>query len=172
MRKQNELSPESAKIRECILQWIDRFSTHFNSPQDEEQIEIFLNALSKYSVYQIETACDRVMKECEFMPRIATISMRIPQERFPAHALPYKLNNRPILDEIRDVAVNISEMVVGRKYASLDSIDDCLLIAKVMSTATRLRYEQMGVDWSGWYDPKQADEWIEKQIKKSKHLTT
>ena len=58
------------QLKECVLSWIDRLSTHFNQPQDEEQIKIFLHAFRVNTVWQVNKAFERCLNECQFMPKL------------------------------------------------------------------------------------------------------
>ncbi len=67
------------QLRECVLGWIEKLSTHFNQPQDEEQIKIFLHALRDCSVQQVNRAFERCLNECEFMPKLSQVHDRMPE---------------------------------------------------------------------------------------------
>lgn len=68
------------QLKECVLSWIDRLSTHFNQPQDEEQIKIFLHALRVNTVWQVNKAFERCLNECQFMPKLADVHQRMPEQ--------------------------------------------------------------------------------------------
>src|SRR5882757_1432775 len=75
---------QNRPLRESVLRWMDKLGTHFNQPQDEEQINIFLHALRNCTAYQVDHAFERCMNECEFMPKLADVHKRMSDQRYPA----------------------------------------------------------------------------------------
>lgn len=154
--EQRQLSKESAtklKVLECV----DRLSTHFNAPQEEDQINIFVHALRDCTPYQIEESFDRCLNECQFMPKLADVHQRMPEQRYPAeNPGRFVVHEPPILDVIRPIAEEICKGMTGREYRELDTIKDAKRIEEVFAEANRERYRRMGIDPDKWRGRKAA----------------
>jgi hypothetical protein len=70
--------PRDSALKLKIIEWIEKLSLHFNSPQDEEQIGIFTRALERNTFRQIDAAFERCLNECMFMPKLADVHQRMP----------------------------------------------------------------------------------------------
>jgi hypothetical protein len=139
---QKKQSQESLLNRK-IVEWIDKLSTHFASPQDEEQINIFLHALRMCTIYQVEQAFTRCLNECTFMPRLADVHQRMPEQRYPPSNPGLFTQSRPILEELRPLAREVCKEVTGRDYDTLDGRDDERLIHDIFAEAQRRRLREM-----------------------------
>jgi hypothetical protein len=136
-----------------IVEWIDRLSTHFNAPQEDEQIKIFLHALRNNTTYQLDIAFDRCLNECQFMPKLSEVHQRIPGERQPrGNSGGFVLNGPPTLDLIRPIVEEICKDVTGREYSSLNALvpGDARLIHDLFFQAGRIRYTRMGINTKKW----------------------
>ena len=76
------MPPSNDSNRDLILGWLSRLSKHFGVELDEGQLEIFLHALRANSKHQINTAFGRCLNECNFMPKLAELHQRMPDEAF------------------------------------------------------------------------------------------
>lgn len=131
-----------------MLAWLEKLTSHFGASQDEEQIEIFLHALRNSTIYQVDIAFDRCLNECQFMPKLADIHAKMPEQRYaPENPAGFVLNGPPVLDLVREVAREICP-----EYNSLDATnpEQRKKIYDVCFAANRLRYERMGIDCSRW----------------------
>lgn len=137
---------KDSELKLLILEWIDKLSTHFKSPQDEGEIKIFLHALQNCTTYQVEQAFERCLNECTFMPKLAEVHKRMPEQRYPAENPGRFVQQEPILDVIRPIAREICVRLTGREYDDLDTIRDRQLIHDVFAEANRERYRRMGID--------------------------
>lgn len=147
--KHGKPSNESSTVRK-ILEWVGRLSTHFSSPQDEEQIRIFVKNLEKCSIYQIETGFERCLNECEFMPRLKQFHERMPEEREKPGVVTYKLVGIPFPELIRPFAQEVSVSLTGIEFEKIDPVERCRLRSDVVATANRLRQWRNGVDTRPW----------------------
>jgi hypothetical protein len=132
-----------------ILEWIDRLSTHFNSPQDEEQIKIFLHALRNNTVYQVHLGFERCLNECQFMPKLADVHARMPEQRYATENPGRFFQKKPLLDIIRPIAEEICMEVCGCEYLDLQ---DAKQIEFLFKEANTIRYLRMGVGGK-WLKP-------------------
>jgi hypothetical protein len=133
-----------------VIDQVERLSAHFKSPQDEGQIKIFVDALQNCTVYQIETAFERCLNECEFMPKLVNVRERMPEQRYPPENPGRFTQQEPILDITRRIAREICKRMTGREYDDLDTIRDRQLITEVFTEAARERYRRMGINPDDW----------------------
>lgn len=100
---------------------MDKLGTHFNQPQDEEQIKIFLHALRNCTAYQVDHAFERCMNECEFMPKLADVHKRMSDQRYPAeNPAAYVLNDPPIQDLVRPFAEEAAPRMFGKPLHEIE----------------------------------------------------
>lgn len=125
---------------------MDQLSTHFGQPQDEEQIKIFLHALRNCTVYQVEQAFDRCLNECQFMPKLADVHARMPEQKYPPeNPGKFVVNGPSVLALNGAIAREICKGMTGREYDELDTVKDEKLILEVFTAANRERYRRMKV---------------------------
>jgi hypothetical protein len=132
-------------VCELIENWLVKLATHFNVELDEDQIKIFTNALKSNSRYQIEAAFERCLNECEFMPKLAQVHDKMPEQRQDSGSRwEFILREQPILDVIRPIAAELCKATTGRNYEDLDALlpADSLLIHDLFARANRIRYER------------------------------
>ena len=55
-------------------------ATHYNYELTDVDQGIFENALESYSADRVKQAFNACLKECEFMPRLADVCKRMPEE--------------------------------------------------------------------------------------------
>lgn len=128
-----------------MLGWVDKLSAHFGAVQDEEQVKIFLHALRNSTPYQVDVAFDRCLNECQFMPKLADIHQRMPQEKWaPENPAAFVKNGPDTLELVRAVAREL--------FPNLDSLSGKEL-QQAFFVANRVRYERMGIDCSKWGRP-------------------
>ena len=126
-----------------IAEWIDKLSTHFGTPQDDEQIKIFIHALERNTSYQIDQAFERCLNECQFMPKLSEVHHRMPEEKWPRENPAAFVTSGPnVLDLVRPIAIEICKANTGREYEELDTIQDAPLIHQVFAEANRERYRR------------------------------
>lgn len=93
---------------DLILKWLSRLSRHFGTELSEDQLEIFYTALKSSSAYQLNEAFNRCLNECEFMPKLAQVHDRMPEQRYQEeNPGRFVLNGPPTLDLIRPIAREI-----------------------------------------------------------------
>ena len=63
------------------LKWTVLLGAHFRTELDEAQLKIYCDALKHHAPNDIETAMQRALHECEFLPKIADIEARLPHEQ-------------------------------------------------------------------------------------------
>ena len=106
---------------------------------------MFTHALRNNTTYQVEIGFERCLNECEFMPRLADLHKRMPEERWaPENPAAFLKNGPDTLELVRAVAREI--------YPNLDSMSGREL-RDAFFVANRLRYERMGIDCSHWGKP-------------------
>lgn len=145
-KSREQRSKESAlKLR--IVEWLDELSTHFNAPQDEEQIGIFLHALEHCSIYQVDEAFKRCLNECEFMPKLAQVHAKMPEQKDPPGKGMFT-QKTPVIDLNRPIAVEICPAMTGRSYAEIRELcgekspqgeEANKLVQKVFAEANKIR---------------------------------
>src|SRR5208283_1192001 len=107
---------QNPQLKECVLSWIEKLSAHFNSPQEEDQIVIFLHALRNCTTYQVDVAFEKCLNECQFMPKLAEVHARMPEQRWPPeNPGRFLLNDPPFLDVLRPICRELHP-----NYDSLD----------------------------------------------------
>jgi hypothetical protein len=107
---------------------------HFGATQDEDQIKIFVHALRSNTIYQIDQAFERCLNECQFMPRLADVHQRMPEQKWaPENPAAFVLNGSPTLDLVREVA---REMFPNYKQLEGKELHDAA------AAANRERYRQ------------------------------
>lgn len=140
MSRKQQQTDSASKL--AVIDQVERLAQHFKSPQDEGQIKIFVDALQSKTVYQIETAFDRCLNECEFMPKLVNVRERMPEQRYPPeNPGKFVVQGRPILDEIREIVLELYP-----KYWDLDPIEDKQHIHDLFAQANRERYRRMGIN--------------------------
>lgn len=118
---------------------MDKLGTHFNQPQDEEQIKIFLHALRNCTAYQVDHAFERCMNECEFMPKLADVHKRMPEQRHaPENPAAFVKNGPDTLELIRPFA---RELCPG--YDQLDPVRDSKKIHDTFALATKAYHKSL-----------------------------
>src|ERR1700731_158146 len=116
-RKMSRSDKEQNKqLNECVLNWLEKLASHFGTTQDEEQINIFIHALKDNTTYQVETAFERCLNECQFMPRLREVHERMPATRWPPENPGNFLKRKPTLELIRPIALEICKELTGREY--------------------------------------------------------
>ena len=63
------------------LKWLTLLNVHYKAGLTDEEIEIYLEPLSKYGAGQLEDAFVLCREECIFMPRVADIIERVAPEK-------------------------------------------------------------------------------------------
>lgn len=122
-----------------MLNWLDKLSTHFNQPQEEEQVKIFLHALRNNTIYQIDTAMERCLNELQFVPKLAEVHQRMPEQRYaPENPAAFVKNGPDTLDLIRPFA---REICPG--YDKLDSVRDSKQIHDIFALATKAYHKSL-----------------------------
>jgi len=138
-KKANE---PSERLKECVLNWLEKLAKHFGVELDEDQVKIFVHALRNNTTYQVDIAFDRCLNECQFMPKLREVHERIPEQKWapenPSAFITYGPNT---LDLVRPIAREICPEVDRLEGAELRD---------VFFRANRLRYERMGIDTSKW----------------------
>jgi len=127
-------------LNECVLDWVAKLSAHFGAQQDDEQIKIFLHALRDNTTYQVETAFERCLNECEFMPKLHDIHQRMPLDKWPPENPGTCRYRKPTLDLIKPVAEEICEEFTGKKYAQLTAEE----MKSLWNEANTIRFIRMG----------------------------
>ena len=134
-------------VQDCILNWLQKLSKHFGVELTEEQVEIFAHALKDCTAYQVNEAFDRCLNECDFMPKLAQVHARMPEQKYAAeNPGRFIIYDPPVPDVVRPIAEEICMEFCGREYKDLDTFADARLIHDVMAAANRIRYERMGID--------------------------
>lgn len=151
MRQSNESANES------ILRWLSRLSKHFNVELSDDQIEIFAHALRNNTRYQIDEAFNRCLNECQFMPKLADVHARMPEQKYPPENPGRFVQQEPILNLIRPIAEEICKGMTGREYHDLDTVKDAKQIEEVFAEANRTRYRRMGIDPERWFGRRASD---------------
>jgi len=178
-RKLKKPQQESSLVT-TVTEWVTKLAAHFNQPQDDDQLEIFIHALRNNSLYQIRTAFDRCLNECEFMPRLAQVHAKMPADREPPGACGYVIRLRPLLELNTEIAIQIATTIIGKNYDELtDSPEDDKLRFKLFFHANHARYEMMcaspedykrwtgGMEFTGTYpDLSKLPTWSETLIDK------
>jgi len=75
-------SPSNSGSEEAILKWVTLLDVHFKRKEalSLPEKKIYISALRKFSVERLDPAFQRCMHECQFMPKIAEIESRMPEE--------------------------------------------------------------------------------------------
>lgn len=140
MSRKQQQTDSASKL--AVIDQVERLAQHFKSPQDEGQIKIFVDALQSKTVYQIQTAFDRCLNECEFMPKLVNVRERMPEQRYPPeNPGKFVVRDKPILDEVRAIVLEMYP-----DYWKLDTIEDKHKIHDLFAAANRERYRRMGID--------------------------
>src|SRR5256885_15483769 len=153
MSKRSEKQEKQFSVTEHIEEWLAKLATHFGAELGEEQISIFTHALRNNTAYQIDEAFDRCLNECEFMPKLADVHKRMPEQQYPReNSGKFVLGGRPILDLVRPIAKEICKEMTDRDYDSLNAmiLEETSMLFNVCAAANRLRYERMGINTSKW----------------------
>lgn len=135
-------------LNECVLGWIEKLSAHFNQPQDEDQVKIFLNALRNSTIYQVDVAFERCLNECQFMPKLADVHARMPEQKNkPENPAAFRIYFPPMVDLIRPICREIHA-----EYDKLDVLtkDGATAIKDINAQAMQLYYKRKGIDTSKW----------------------
>lgn len=89
-----------------ILNWLSTLSKHFKTELSEDEINIFVKALRNATSYQLDTAFDACLNTCLFMPKLAEVHKRMPEQKWPAeNPGKFVLNGPPTLDLIRHYVI-------------------------------------------------------------------
>lgn len=143
----------SESVQDCILSWLQKLSKHFGVELTEDQVEIFAHALKDSTVHQVDEAFERCLNECEFMPRLAQVHSRMPEQKYPSENPGRFVKVGPDLpDLVRPIAEEICMEFCGREYKELKTFEDAKLIHDVSAAANRIRCERMGIDTRKWGD--------------------
>lgn len=137
---------DSKSYRQLIVDWVAKLATHFHQEQTVEQYEIFLEQLVGFSDWQIDQALGRCLNECTFLPRLAEIRQRIPEQREPRTNHDIVRHGQPVLEINRIVAREISVSVCGKSFDELDPFtpEGAATIQKVMAAAN---HERLARGW-------------------------
>lgn len=147
------------QYRTVVAKWCEKLSAHFNFDLTEEQIEIFMEGLVKDSDYQIETAFERCLNECTFMPKLREVHEKMPERREASTTTgAYVRTGPPIADLNRPIAEKLCVLLHGRRYATIDCVTEGKLIQDLFRKANFLRYITNGIDISRWMSKEDADE--------------
>ena len=140
-RRSRIRSQNIGRAEACLIDWLQKFARHHKTTIEQEEIDIYVNALRGKTEYQINTACMRCLTEVTFMPRIAEIVARLPIEAHSAHYTGYT-QPKPIPDIVRDIAKEISPVLLGSTWEEIyeqDHIRNWLVY-----NANLVRYLRMG----------------------------
>lgn len=145
-RKQEMPKPGNKQLQppvsDSILSGLEKLQTHHGKVLEQDQIDIFVDRLKNYTKYQVDTAMQRCLDECDFMPKLPEVRARIPEQRYPAeNPGRFVVHERPLLDEIRAIVLETYP-----KYWDLDPIKDKQVIHDLFAAANRERYRRMGID--------------------------
>src|SRR5260221_11385858 len=114
MSRKKQQDDSASKL--AVIDQVEKLAAHFKSPQDDGQIKIFVDALQNCTVYQIDTAFERCLNECEFMPKLVDVHKRMPEQRYPPENPARFVQQEPILDVIRPIAREICKSMTSREY--------------------------------------------------------
>jgi hypothetical protein len=142
----------SESVGDSVLNWLKKLSKHFGVELTEDQVEIFAHALRDATAYQVNEAFERCLNECEFMPRLAQVHARMPEQRYATeNPGRFILFGRPILDMNRPIAEEICFGLTGREYSEIRELcgeptergqEATELVKKVFGEANKLRIER------------------------------
>jgi len=127
---------------DLVLGWLSRLSKHFGTELSEDQLEIFVKALGKSSNYQLSTAFDRCLNECQYMPRLKDVHERMPEQRERRTSAAFVSAEPPILEVLRPIA--------RRLYSGYDGLDamnpeDAKVIRQITGQALREYWREKGL---------------------------
>ena len=71
---------QSGSPRASILIWLAKLAAYYDRQISDEDYEIYIRGLSPISDERLAVAFERCLKECEFMPKLAEICRRLPDE--------------------------------------------------------------------------------------------
>lgn len=143
-RRENKQS--NSPVKDTILAWLEKLQTHHVKVLEQDQIDIFVDRLEHYTAYQVATALERCLDECDFMPKMPEVLQRIPEQRYPSENLGrFVLNGPPSLELIRPIMDEIDP-----NNAQLDPMKDREEIYNLAAAATRERFKRMGIDPNTW----------------------
>jgi hypothetical protein len=86
-RSTNESPKNTASIK-IIHNWLTLLSVYYKADLTETEIEIYIHGLKRYPAEVLDEAFKRCRDECKFMPKIADIAERLPEERKPYYDPP------------------------------------------------------------------------------------
>lgn len=88
--------PESTESEKTILKWVTLLDIHFNRKENlfPEEKKIYIEALRRFSSAQLEEAFRLALHECPYMPKIADIELRLPED----HGEYYSSDFTPVKD--------------------------------------------------------------------------
>ena len=122
-----------------ILNWLSTLSKHFKTELSEDEINIFVKALHEATSYQLDTAFDNCLNTCLFMPKLAEVHKRMPEQKWPAeNPGKFLLNGPPTLDLIRPY-------VIPMPNGASD-----LEITEAWAEGTRRYHKAIGADVEKW----------------------
>ena len=146
MDKQGERQrKQSPAYLQKVANWVLLLATHFSQPQDEDQVRVFTDGLARHSDFQIDTAFQRALHECEFMPRLRDLHMRMPEEREERKITAMSLQ-MPMNEVVRPYAEKAAQGLFQKNLQELSGKD----LAQAFFEGNRARYKDLGIDVSRW----------------------
>jgi hypothetical protein len=122
-----------------ILNWLSTLGKHFKTELSEDEINIFLKALQNSTSYQLDKAFDTCLNNCLFMPKLAEVHKRMPEQKWPPeNPGKFVLNGPPTLDLIRPFVTPLPDSASDQE------------IMEAWAEGTRRRYKAIGVDPEKW----------------------
>jgi len=129
-----------------VEKWLRKLSAHFHVELTVEQIEVFLDELVANSDYQIQTAFERCLNECMFMPKLREVHDKIPEDREPQKIWKPQVST-PTLELVRPYARVAAQQLYGME---LEQIEVGPRLMKCFFFGSRARAHHMGIDTSKW----------------------
>ena len=78
-KKETKKSQEE-RLNDLIAERLQECATHLRHDLTDTDIHVCQNGLKGYSIERVNKAFDLCLRECEFMPRLADICKRLPEE--------------------------------------------------------------------------------------------
>ena len=75
-----ELSTPQDKSWNLVVKWVAVFAAHFRAEMSEPEIRIYCESLQNKDPDRLEKAFRRCLEECEFMPKLKDILVRLPEK--------------------------------------------------------------------------------------------
>ena len=79
-KRKTEKQSKESELNDLIQKRLEECATHYNYTLTDVDVQICQRALAQYSVSRVRQAFDLCLRECEFMPRLADICKRLPEE--------------------------------------------------------------------------------------------